>query len=152
VFFKILPALLLCTVKFIAGVPTLYLLTKWSFLPLFLVSWLAGSTGVFAFLFLEEGLVKMWSHLRKAIFPSREKQAKPRKKIFSRRSRILVKIISRYGLIGIAFITPTIISIPVGTVLAGRLFENNKVVFLYLSGSVMLWSALLSALLTLGYL
>jgi hypothetical protein len=152
VFFKILPALLLCTVKFIAGVPALYLLTNWSFLPLFLVSWLAGSTGVFAFLFLEEGLIKIWTLLKKLIFPNHEKKPKTRKKVFSRRSRILVKIIRRYGLVGIAFITPTIISIPVGTVLAGRLFENNKVVFLYLSGSVMLWSALLSALLTLGYL
>jgi hypothetical protein len=152
VFFKIIPALLLCTVKFIAGVPALYLLTNWDFLPLFTVSWLAGSTGVFAFLFLEEGLVKIWTLIRKAVFPSRDTQPKPRKKVFSRQSRTLVKIIRRYGLPGIAFITPTIISIPVGTLLAGRLFENNKVIFLYLSASVMLWSAILSALLTLGYI
>jgi hypothetical protein len=60
-----------------------------------------------------------------------------------------VKIIRRYGLFGLAFITPTIISIPVGSMLAGRLFPDKREVLLYLSGSVVLWSMALSAVLVL---
>lgn len=62
------------------------------------------------------------------------------KKIFTPKTRKLVRIWKKYGLFGIAFITPVIISIPVGTILATRLIPNRKKVLLYLFVSVAIWS------------
>jgi hypothetical protein len=148
VIFKIIPIFLLCMVKFVVGVPALYAATKWGFLPMFIVSSAAGICGVVAFLFFEQWIFKAWDWLKMKYFPPKSQPQK--KKLFTKKNRLLVKILSTYGLPGIAFITPTIISIPVGSILAGRLYTNNKKVFVYLSVSVILWSALLSGLLTLG--
>ena len=104
----------------------------------------AGITGVSIFMFFSDWLFKIWDTFRQRFLP--KKATKPHK-IFSRKSRLYVKIIRKYGLPGIAFITPTIISIPVGTLLARRLYPNRKKVFLYLSISVILWSLTLSAIL-----
>ncbi len=146
--FKVIPIFLLCMVKFVVGVPALYAATKWGFLPMFIVSSIAGICGVIAFLFFEKWIFKGWDWLRTKYFP--RKNPPQKKKLFSRKNRIFVKILNSYGLPGIAFITPTIISIPVGSILAGRLFNNNKKVLVFLSVSVILWSALLSGLLTLN--
>ncbi len=145
--FKLIPIFLLCMVKFVVGVPAMYAATRWDFLPLFLVSSVAGICGVVAFLFFETWLSKMWNAFMLR-FRKPKQRVKP--KLFTRRNRLLVKILRRYGLPGIAFITPTLISIPVGSVLAGRLFPDHKKVFVNLSVSVLLWSAFLSIILTSG--
>ncbi len=144
-FLKLVPVFLLCMVKFVVGVPALYAATKWEFLPMFLFSTLAGSCGVIAFLFFERGLMNFWTAVKHKL-PFKSKPEAPKRR-FTKRSRMLVKIINSYGLPGIALITPTIISIPVGTILAGRLFHNHKRVFLFLTVSVAMWSAILSSLL-----
>ncbi len=107
---------------------------------------MAGITGVLVFSFVGNELSALWSKLRLKYFhpPTIKK-----KKRFTRGKRMYVKIIRRYGLFGLAFITPTIISIPVGSMLAGRLFPDKREVLLYLSGSVVLWSMALSAVLVL---
>ncbi len=142
---KLVPVFLLCMVKFVVGVPALYAATSWGFIPMFVFSTIAGCCGVIAFLFFERGLIKVWSSVKMKI-PFKSKASAPKRR-FTKRSRMLVKIINSYGLPGIALITPTIISIPVGSILAGRLFHNHKRVFLFLAVSVALWSALLSSLL-----
>jgi hypothetical protein len=114
---------------------------------MFAFSTIAGSCGVVSFLFFERGLMNFWTAVKHKL-PLKSKPAAPKRR-FTKRNRMLVKIINSYGLPGIALITPTIISIPVGTILAGRLFHNHKRVFLYLAASVALWSALLSSLLVL---
>jgi hypothetical protein len=144
---KLVPIFLLCMVKFVVGVPALYAATKWGFLPMFVFSTVSGCCGVVAFLFFERGLMKLWSAIKSKLSFKSRPSVPPKR--FTKRSRMLVKIINSYGLPGIALITPTIISIPVGSILAGRLFHNHKRVFLFLSASVVLWSALLSSLLVL---
>jgi len=144
---KLVPVFLLCMVKFVVGVPALYAATNWGFLPMFAFSTIAGSCGVIAFLFFERGLMNLWTAVKHKL-PLKSKPSAPKRR-FTKRNRMLVKIINSYGLPGIALITPTIISIPVGTILAGRLFHNHKRVFLFLAASVALWSALLSSLLVI---
>lgn len=146
---KLIPIFFLCMVKFVLGVPALYTATGWGFLPLFTFASIAGISGVAAFLYFETWLSKMWAFIRQRFFPPK-KPKKPAKR-FTRGNRILVKVLRSYGLPGLAFITPTLISIPIGTVLAGRLFPNHRKVLLFLSGSVILWSAILSGLLSLNF-
>ncbi len=69
-----------------------------------------------------------------------EKNKISEKKIFSRQSRRLVKIWTKYGLFGIALLTPVLISIPIGTIVATRLIHNKKKIFLYMFISITFWS------------
>jgi hypothetical protein len=146
VFVNLLLLFLLCSVKFVVGVPATYLAYRFNFFELTLFSSLAGISGVLVFSFLGDALSILWSKFRLRFFRVSHPKVKKR---FTRGNRIYVSIIRRYGLFGLAFITPTIISIPVGSILAGRLFPNKRLVLIYLSGSVVLWSMTLSAVLSL---
>ncbi len=66
------------------------------------------------------------------------------KKAFTRTNKFIVKVKSRFGLIGLAIITPCIISIPIGTLLAARYFGKNKKTYPYLLVSVVAWSFILT--------
>jgi len=143
---KLLPLFLLSMVKFVVGVPAAKVAFDLNFFELLAFSTTAGIAGVATFLFLGKWIFKGWDVLRTRFFPP--KTAKKRKK-FSRNSRLMVKIIRKYGLPGIAFITPTIISIPVGTMLAEGLYKHEpRKVFLYLSASVILWALIFSTALS----
>jgi hypothetical protein len=66
------------------------------------------------------------------------------RKVFTRRNRRMVKVWRRYGLLGVAFLTPVVFSIPVGTIVANSLVRNKKKIFLYMFLSVLFWSVLLN--------
>lgn len=51
----------------------------------------------------------------------------------------MIKIKQRFGLVGIAFITP-IISQPIGAFFAEKFFKDKKKIILYLSVSVIFWA------------
>jgi hypothetical protein len=89
-----------------------------------------GTFGVLIFTFLGAAISKK---LEKYNF-FKMKRSKLRK---------LIKIKNGYGLIGIAFITPVIISIPVGCIISSA-FENdrNRILRLQIS-SVLIWSLVL---------
>jgi hypothetical protein len=48
-------------------------------------------------------------------------------------------------LIGLAAITPTFLSIPLGTFLATRFFPDKRKVLIYLCASVIVWSVIVSS-------
>ena len=73
-------------------------------------------------------------------FELREKHKHASKKIFTKKNRRLVGLWNEYGLFGIAALTPVIISIPVGSVIATRYVHNKKKVFLYMFISILFWS------------
>jgi hypothetical protein len=68
-----------------------------------------------------------------------EKKVDP-KKIFTKRNRNIVKLWKKYGLYGIAFLTPVILSIPIGTIIANSLVDNRKKIMLYMFVSLVFWS------------
>lgn len=92
---------------------------------------IGGIIGVAAFLFLAES-IKAFSN---RYFPS-----KKAKRIFTKKNRFIVKVKQRFGLAGIAFLTPSILSVPIGTMVAASIFRDRKKVFLYLSMAVLIWS------------
>lgn len=100
----------------------------------FLYPALGGILGVAFFIFLSQSAQKLY----KGIFPKRKKK----KRVFTRFSRFIVRIKRRFGLAGIAFLTPWILTIPVGTMISCRLYKNKTQVFLYQTGSILLWSLL----------
>ncbi len=68
-----------------------------------------------------------------------------RKRIFTWKNKMIVLTVRRFGLVGIALLTPTLLSIPVGTLIAARYFRSPRRVVGYLCASVVLWSLILSS-------
>ncbi|MGC9341125.1 MAG: hypothetical protein ACP5E3_00340 [Bacteroidales bacterium] len=102
-----------------------------------------GLLGIFLFAFLSEQLNYFWRNFIVRNFQKhfRSKPYQPRqKKIFTRRSRRIVGIKSKYGLAGIAFTTPVLLSIPVGAFLVVRYFGKQTNRFFYLAGANLIWS------------
>ena len=107
------------------------------FAETFIATMLGGTSGVLFFAFLSDHLMRWVNRIR------RVRASKPKKR-FSRFSRFLVRFVRRFGLPGIAFITPLILSIPLGTFLCSRIndkFVRNRNRMLgFLFASVAFWS------------
>ncbi len=67
------------------------------------------------------------------------------KKVFTRRNRMIVNVKLNFGLIGLALLTPFLLSIPIGAVLAARFYQGNPYVVPVLFVSIALWSLGLTA-------
>ncbi len=63
-----------------------------------------------------------------------------KKKKFSRTNRFIVRVRSKLGLFGIAAITPCILSVPVGAILAYTYYRHKKSTLLYLLASCLFWT------------
>ncbi len=75
----------------------------------------------------------------------------PQRKIFSKRSRRMVKMWAKYGLLGMAALTPILFSIPIGTFIMSRMEKNKKKILLYMFVSIFCWSLVLTTLLQLTH-
>jgi hypothetical protein len=64
---------------------------------------------------------------------------------FKPANRFIVRVKHRLGLFGLAFLTPCVISIPVGAIACMSFFSHRrKDVFLYLFASLVLWALILN--------
>lgn len=134
-FLKILSVFITCTFFFVKlGVPSAIIVFKYNFFKVMMVSCAGGITGNIIFTYLSATLLN-WTHAY------REKR-NIKKKIFTRTTRRMIKIKHRFGLSGIAFITP-IISQPIGAFFAEKFFKDKMKVILYLSISVVFWAVTL---------
>jgi len=96
---------------------------------------LGGMLGVFFFSFFGDAIIK----LKNMLF-------KTEKKAFTvnARTRFLVKIRRRYGLAGIAFLTPLFLTVPVGTIVASSLYKKSRLkVYAYMFVAFAFWSVIL---------
>lgn len=128
---------LFATFKFSIAVPFFILTEKLSFWESVLFGVFSGTFGIVAFMFLSSGILSLWNwfKIKTGLF----KRSKPRKKI-SKRKRRLVRMKEKFGLPGIAILTPILLSIPIGCFIAMRYYKNKKKIFLYLFLSVVIWS------------
>jgi hypothetical protein len=139
----LLTGILFCSVKFgIAFLPTVRL-HQFSFLEALAFGIAAGLLGNLVFIYAGDLLDRLFTALGRWI--RRGKTPKLRRK-FTRGSRRLVAIKSRYGLMGIALLTPMFLSIPLGAFLSVRYFHNKKKILLYQMASITIWTLLLSAI------
>ncbi len=162
--------ILLSSVKFAVGPAFAYYDQKYDFTFIEAVVYpiIGGMLGVFVFSFFSDQVAHAWHWLKnkfkKAIgkknnlfseptvdaegnvkinYTYVETHPKEKARIFTARNRRLVTIWRKYGLVGIAFITPVLISIPIGTIVACRLVHDKKKIFIYMFVSITFWSLLM---------
>ena len=134
-FWEVVSVMLLSAIKFMIGGVPLAIFYKFSFIKAVVTTSVGGVTGVFFFTFLSEWVIKAG----KKIIPRH-----PEKKIFTWKNKTIVWVKMKMGLGGLALLTPTILSLPLGLFLAVRYYKNRKKIILYMSVSVMLCSLFFS--------
>lgn len=140
----ILLTILLSSVKFGMTFPLAVMEFRFSFFETILWINIGGLAGIYFFAYLSEGLnrwiekkIQRWQAGRNR--PAKEKK---NKKVFTKRNRRIVRIKQRYGLVGIAATTPLLLSIPVGVFLVVRYYPRNRMRYLWLIASNLVWSFL----------
>lgn len=155
--FQLIEIILLSGVKFFFG-PALSLKFGYSYFQTIITTTIGGSLGVFFFYYLSEYLIKQFNKYRLILKKTVSRKAKnhkrkrirlikkKQKKNFSRKNKLIITTKQKYGLWGIAFLTPVLLSIPVGTFLASRYYKNKKNIFIYLITSIICWSFIISSI------
>lgn len=169
---NIVTFILISSVKFAFGIPFVSISERYTFnwLETTVYAIIGGMLGVIVFMYFSDAMLIIWNRLRIYFFRRKKKREErfsppvadvegnlkiqydyvdtslPTRNIFSSRTRRIVRIWNRYGLFGLAAITPVFLSIPVGTFFISRLEKNKKRILLYMFISIVIWSVLLSTL------
>lgn len=95
-----------------------------------------GMMGVIFFGYTRDALKMLWyKYVGK---PKARKQFR-----VNWRTRLIVRTRQRFGLAGIAFLTPIVLTVPVGTMIALSMYRSKPKVFAYMLVSFTFWSLLL---------
>jgi hypothetical protein len=136
-FLKTLTVILFCSLFFSKlGMPAAVILFKFHFLKVFIASNIGGIGGSIVYTYLSAGLLKWWNKYK------HKKLSFKKSKVFTKRNRRIIRIKKRFGLTGIAILTPVLLSIPLGAFLAERFYKKKGKVILYLSVSCLAWSVI----------
>ena len=73
----------------------------------------------------------------------RNKKAKSQ---FTRTNRFIIKVKNNFGILGLAIITPVMVSIPIGSILAARYFSHVRGVVYVLIAAVVFWAFVLTTI------
>jgi hypothetical protein len=99
-----------------------------------------GIAGIYFFAYLSEKILAWWKRTFRRSDRHILEDEQQEKKIFTRKNRRIVRIKQQYGLIGIALVTPFLLSIPVGVFLVVRYYNTSKKKFHCLIASNLIWS------------
>ncbi|OFX57839.1 MAG: hypothetical protein A2046_09125 [Bacteroidetes bacterium GWA2_30_7] len=150
-FVKYLIVFLLSSVKFALSFPLAIYEYKFSYIETLILTTSGGIFGSFIFAYLTKYIVIIWRYflditkLNNINYFNRNKNI-PRKKM-TRRNKLIVIVRTKYGLIGLALITPILLSIPIGTFISLRYYPNYKKTLLYLIISIVMWANIISLVL-----
>ena len=139
---QILLTILFSAVKFAMTFPVAIIQFKFNFLETLVWTNVGGIAGIYFFAFLSDKLISWWNRTFRNPHKRIQKKQTSGKKVFTKKNRRIIRIKQQYGLIGIAVITPFLLSIPVGTFLVVRYYHSVKSRFLYLVASNLLWSVI----------
>lgn len=140
---EVIPVLLTSMVKFLLSAPLSYGLGN-SFLETLVLISIGGCIGTVVFYFTAAQVLEWFRKRHLVRVAQREAKGLPPKRIFTRTNRLIVRLKSGYGLKGLAIIVPTILSIPIGTVIAAKYFRHDRRTLPVLLSSVVLWAVVLS--------
>ena len=133
-FLKILSVFVTCALAFGKfGMPTAVAVFGFDPLRVMIVTISGGIVGCILFTYISAALIRAVHNYRA------KRNLIHRKKIFTKFNRRVIRIRQRFGLAGIALITP-ILGTPLGAFLAERFYRDKRKVILYLSGSVVIWA------------
>jgi hypothetical protein len=134
---EVINVFLLSAVKFFGAPPLAHYVYDLPYIDTIVITTAGGAFGVFLFFYFGARIVKF--------FPNFFKPMPKNRKIFTKKNKFYVVLIKKYGLIGIALISPILISIPVGAFLAARFFRHQSFSALsFLCLSVLFWSIVLT--------
>ena len=145
IMWEIVSVFLLSSVKFVFGGVPLALGLGFSFFKAVTVTSLGGFVGILFFVFLSEKLIANFKKVKEKKKNQDLHFHSTVKKIFTRRNKMIVKVKHRFGLTGIALLTPLLISIPLGCYLAVRYFKNKQRIIAYMFVSILFWSIAVSS-------
>lgn len=135
---KILIVISLSGFKFLIAIPLSAYQYDFNFIQTLIFSIVGGVIGIFLFSALSNKINKL--------FPKKNKLKRTKKR--GLKEAITIKTARKYGVYGIAAITPILLSIPIGTLIALRFFPEKKKTIPILMSSVVIWSLILSIVLT----
>jgi len=158
--FKTLQILLVSGIKFFLA-PPISNVYGFGYFETIITTTAGGIIGVLFFYYLSGMLIRLvrrltpriqpyFNPIREEIFslfqyqPSQPIEIK-KKKIFTKKNRFIIFTRKRFGLIGIAILTPVLLSIPLGTFLTAKYYPRQKYKLLYLTISVVFWSFFISS-------
>jgi uncharacterized membrane protein len=170
--------ILISSVKFSFGPSFAYLNQNYDFtwLETNVYSIMGGMIGVTIFMHISEWLIDMFHKIKVYFFKRKIRRSNifsepvadvpehleihyqyiehnlPQKRIFTKQSRRMVRIWKRYGLVGLAGLTPVIFSIPIGTFFMTRLEKNRKKILLYMFVSITAWSLVITTIFQLTHI
>jgi hypothetical protein len=80
------------------------------------------------FFFLAEYFLKRSFNKKREAILNAEKNGivLPRKKVFTKMNKSLIKVKHKLGVFGISFLAPLFLSIPVGTIIVAKFYGKNK--------------------------
>lgn len=135
---QILGIFTLSTVKFgFGGVPWA-VFAHYKFFKAVTITTAGGVTGSILFANISEWALDGWYKFRQKYLPYRKSKNKT---ILD--SKFVHKVKDKWGLAGIAFFTPIILSIPIGTMLAVRFYNDKQKVISYMLISIAIWDVVL---------
>ncbi len=102
----------------------------------FILITISGLVGFFTFYYFSSYLLKLMGML----LSGRQRK----KKIFTRKNKLAVRIIRNYGLWLLAVLTPILISIPFGAFLCARYFPKKPMVILTMCAAIIAWGFILT--------
>lgn len=135
----IISVFLLSTVKFVlGGIPLAVVVYQFPFFESVTVTSLGGITGATFFVYASDVLIAYYKKRKEKRLL--EKHIERKKKVFTRTNKIIIRVKHRFGLLGIAMLTPLLFSIPIGCFLAVRYFKEKQRILIYMYGAILFWS------------
>ena len=128
----------LSTVKFgFGGVPWA-VFANYNFFKAVTITTAGGVTGSIVFANISEWVLENWHKFRQRYWPQKKEK---QKSILD--NKFFHKVKDRWGLAGIAFFTPIVLSIPIGAILAVRFYQDKQKVISYMLISIVIWDVIL---------
>jgi hypothetical protein len=123
------------------------MLMGYTFWETVLITTAGGSTGVTVFFVFSTRILE-WN--RRRMLQRAEKRRLNGQfegtRYFTFSNKLMVRVKRRLGVVGMAFLTPTILSIPIGAVVSAKFFKHEVLMIPALIFSVFIWSLGLTSL------
>jgi hypothetical protein len=135
---KELTVIFFCTWKFALTFPVAIFGMKFPVIKTLIFTNIGGVLGLLFFTYLSELIINFWlKYIKpKVSFLNKEKP------VFTKRRRKFVKIKSKYGLSGIIFLNPILLSIPISSFLVVKYYGKKMQNILLLFFGQLAWSLL----------